>query len=1054
MPIASTQFISPFSLSALDGLIGATFNGAGNAYSSYSVARAGDVNGDGIDDVLIGSSGASAEGATYLIFGHTDAWSSLLRLSSLNGTNGVVISGVAGQSSSRSVASAGDMNGDGIGDLIISASNAAYLIFGHTGTWSSPLPLSSLNGINGVVINGTATNSGSSVAGAGDVNGDGISDLLIGASAASLGNLSYAGYSCLIFGYTGAWSNPFLLSSLNGTNGVVINGIAAYDFSGSSVASAGDVNGDGIRDLLIGAFGASTYMGSTYLIFGHTGTWSSPFLLSSLNGINGVVINGVAAYGYSGFSVAGAGDVNGDGISDIVIGAYVSSPGGMTNAGSTYLIFGHTGTWNSTIVLSSLNGTSGVVINGIAAGDCSGISVTGAGDVNGDGFDDVLIGAFSATPGNLYQAGSTYLIFGHNGTWSTLLVLSSLNGNNGVIINGIAANDQSGNSVAGVGDVNGDGFSDVLIGAFGGHAYLIFGDSCDNLGLLINTLAINQGQTVFLNNSMLAAYRPHNPTMNANISFSITNVTHGVFSTFNFPQSALSEQLVSFTHDGSIYAPSYDLTVGNFAIVGPAAATINFGVLPILYLNPFSIGQGQTVVLTNQTIRATSLYFPAAALMFSVNNVTHGNFIRANTTTIENQFNQSLLILGEIAFVADGSTNAPSYDISVSNGKATTLAIPGIIHFNTAPILLNNQLTLVPGQERVILSSNDLSASDTVIPAEELTFTPSTLNCHFENTNLPGIALPLFLQKNVQGNQIVLVWDGYIPPAYNMSVSDGALSTHGPASITITSVSNITNTVSTETTNTNAIIGGVAAMGAIGLLFFGLQRYLKKRTNKQLQRILLEGTSNAEKAFNIDVVRPIANKIFEVINTTGFLGQRSEADTKAYTMAIGKIVSELRRRNANLDFNTMEPNDKESFISEIANQARQQSLPKYKGFSFGSCTRFFKAKATPQEIEYVAEGIALASVTWQNRHMSLVSANSKSLSIELEKFSNREFPEETANDSIASEKSVVWMQNRMKVMRQQEQEHQEELKRLERQVAQGEVELAALRLQGSMALQT
>ena len=166
---------------------------------------------------------------------------------------------------------------------------------------------------------------------AGDVNGDGLADLLIGAYGASP-NGSFSGASYVVFGRNTAQSGPFPasfdLSSLDGTNGFRLNGVAADDRSGSAVSSAGDVNGDGLADLLIGAYGADpngSDSGASYVVFGRNTAQSGPFPasfdLSSLDGTNGFRLDGVAAYDRSGSAVSSAGDVNGDGLADLLIGA-------------------------------------------------------------------------------------------------------------------------------------------------------------------------------------------------------------------------------------------------------------------------------------------------------------------------------------------------------------------------------------------------------------------------------------------------------------------------------------------------------------------------------------------------------------------------------------------------------------------------------------------------------------------------------------------------------------------------------------------------------------
>ena len=130
----------------------------------------------------------------------------------------------------------------------------------------------------------------------------------------------------------------------------------------TSVSGAGDINGDGIADLVVGAPGASTKAGNTYVIFGSNAGWSSPISLSSLNGLNGFVLNGENAGDVSGYSVSGAGDINGDGISDLIVGALDFDSG----AGKAYVIYGSKGSWSSPISLSSLNGVNGFSITNLA----------------------------------------------------------------------------------------------------------------------------------------------------------------------------------------------------------------------------------------------------------------------------------------------------------------------------------------------------------------------------------------------------------------------------------------------------------------------------------------------------------------------------------------------------------------------------------------------------------------------------------------------------------------------------------------------------------------
>lgn len=459
-----------------------SFNGfaAGDEFGT-SVSDAGDVNGDGYDDIIAGApnndAGGNNAGRAYIYFGGI----------AINSIPDVVITGsTLNLFLGNAVSSAGDVNNDGYDDVIVSEINSSkvYLYYGGA----------AMDNIPDLTFSSTYSGGfGFSLSSAGDVNRDGFSDIIIGEYAASVNSI-YDGRAYIFLGGV----------SMNNTADVIFTGEAANNLFGYSVSSAGDVNGDGYSDVIVGAIGYSSNNGKAYLYLGglnmnntadvtFTGSsverlgWSvsdagdvnndgycdviisAPYynVVSSSEGaafifLGSSVMNNtpdVTFYGSEyqdlfGYSVSSAGDINDDGYSDVIVGAVDNNAGGV-DAGRAYVYYGSTG----------MNTTADAVFTGTGANDYFGICVSYAGDLNGDGYDDMIVGARENDDGGI-DAGKAYV-------YTNTVNVSQLPS---LKFTGTSANENLGSSVSDAGDVNGDGYDDIIVGIPNSvYTYIYFG---------------------------------------------------------------------------------------------------------------------------------------------------------------------------------------------------------------------------------------------------------------------------------------------------------------------------------------------------------------------------------------------------------------------------------------------------------------------------------------------------------------------------------------------------------------------------------------------------
>jgi hypothetical protein len=436
-----------------------------NTQGGSVVAFAGDMNGDGIGDqaiatpLLAPSTRRDRAGVVRVVFGRPGPAVDLLDPQRAGMT---VWGPTTGARTGTSLAAVGDLNGDGLGDLLVGAprvsfrgrgksAGAAYIVFGSRdgGTVDLAVP-----GGRAAVVMGVAHgyHAGMSVAALGDLDGDGRREIVIGAPGAT------------VAGRPGAGAAYVVLSSRLGPGadlaraadfGYEIDGASAGGGAGGAVAGSGDMNGDGLPEVLVGARGA----GAAYAVWGRRDP--TPVDLAAL-GAQGFAMLETAGE-HVGAAIADAGDVNGDGASDVVVGAPAAGAHGRARSGTAYVVYGRGAT---VPVALPTDAAGGFRIDGAATGDRLGTAVAGAGDADGDGRVDVLVGAPGASPLRRADAGAAYLVLGGP-------LDLALPGAGAVRLAGSAETVGTGRSLAGGTDVDGDGRPDVLLGTELGTAALV-----------------------------------------------------------------------------------------------------------------------------------------------------------------------------------------------------------------------------------------------------------------------------------------------------------------------------------------------------------------------------------------------------------------------------------------------------------------------------------------------------------------------------------------------------------------------------------------------------
>ena len=393
----------------------------------------------------------------------------------------------------RSVANIGDLENDGVTDLAVGMPfaddggtdrGAIWVLFmDDNGQVDVQQKISNtVGGFRGGLDNDDQF--GTSVTAIGDLNNDGVIDLVVGVPGDDDGGTDRGALWVLLLNTDGTVrSEQKIASGVGGFAGVLDDG----DRFGSAIANIGDLNSDGITDIAVGVElddDDGTNRGAVWILFmNDDGTVSSEQKISSSQGSFG---GGLDDNDMFGSSIARISDLNGDGISELAVGASGDDDGG-TERGALWILFMNAS--GTVTTEQKISQTSGLFDGSLGDGDEFGSAVSSLGDIDNDGYDDIVVGAKFSDDGGADRGAVWILFLDIDGKVISFTKISDLSGGfNGTLRN----DDQFGNAITGVGDLNGDGFEDLVVTASGDE-----GNGVDRGALWILFIAEVEGDTEF-----------------------------------------------------------------------------------------------------------------------------------------------------------------------------------------------------------------------------------------------------------------------------------------------------------------------------------------------------------------------------------------------------------------------------------------------------------------------------------------------------------------------------------------------------------------------------